>query len=448
MHPDQIDKTPKLSARCRSCFWRGDIDLQPTDNHRAADHPCPNCDDRRMVFHPEKDQLSIAHVDCDAFYASVEKRDNPSLKGKPVIIGGGQRGVVATCCYLARIRGVRSAMPMFKAKKLCPEATIIKPDMAKYKVVSRDIRALFDELTPLVEPLSLDEAFLDLSGTSALAGLSPADQLIRLANRIEDEIGVSVSVGLSHNKFLAKLASDLDKPRGFSIIGKAETTDLLAELPISKLPGFGKRTIADLAKDGLTMISQIQKLDQKWLITRYGERGQALYQLSRGEDHRTIKPEREAKSVSAETTLNRDLHNLADLERVLLKQCERVAADLKRKNLKGLTVTLKLKTNRHKILTRSSTITAPTQLAHQIFDIAQRLLKPMADGSLYRLVGVGMSQLTIASDDMAEASLFADQEDRKRTKSELAMDSLKEKFGADAVMRGRLFSADTANQKK
>ncbi|PJN96384.1 DNA polymerase IV, partial [Amaricoccus sp. HAR-UPW-R2A-40] len=189
---------------------------------------CPACRSPRTVAHPELLDLAIAHVDCDAFYASVEKRDDPSLRDVPLIVGGGQRGVVTTACYLARIHGVRSAMPMFQARRLCPQAVVVKPRMARYVEVSRQIRALMEALTPLVEPLSLDEAFLDLTGTERLHKAPPALLLARLQARVEAELGVSVSVGLSHNKFLAKTASDLDKPRGFSVIGRAETAAFLA----------------------------------------------------------------------------------------------------------------------------------------------------------------------------------------------------------------------------
>ena len=180
-----------------------------------------------MVAHDELGQLSIAHMDCDAFYASVEKRDNPTLRDRPVIVGGGTRGVVSTCCYIARIKGVRSAMPMFQALKLCPEAVVVKPRFPAYLEASRAIRAMMEELTPSIEPLSLDEAFLDLSGTARLHGAPPAVLLARLTKRMEDELGLTGSIGLSHNKFLAKIASDLDKPRGFSVIGRAETESFL-----------------------------------------------------------------------------------------------------------------------------------------------------------------------------------------------------------------------------
>ena len=201
-------------AFCRDCL--SDIFLGASARaNAAADATCPACGGTNIVAHPELDNLTIAHLDCDAFYAAIEKRDDPSLTDKPVIVGGETRGVVSTACYIARKYGVRSAMPMFQAKKLCPQAVILKPRHAYYSAVARQIRALMQDLTPLVEPLSLDEAYLDLSGTDRIHGMSPARTMAKLARQIERDIGISVSIGLSGNKFLAKLASELDKPRGF-----------------------------------------------------------------------------------------------------------------------------------------------------------------------------------------------------------------------------------------
>src|SRR5689334_15449192 len=238
---------------CRDCCVR-----LPTDAASAA--RCPNCRSPRLARHAELFGLAIAHIDCDAFYAAIEKRDNPDLRDKPLIIGGGTRGVVSTACYIARISGVRSAMPMFKARKLCPDAVILPPNMAKYQKAGKEVRALMLELTPLVEPLSIDEAFLDLSGTETLHKSSPAESLARLALKIEREIGITVSIGLSHNKFLAKIASDLNKPRGFSVIGKAETLSFLADKPVRFIWGIGQKTSESLAKDGLTTLGQIQSM--------------------------------------------------------------------------------------------------------------------------------------------------------------------------------------------
>jgi DNA polymerase-4 len=423
---------------CRSCFHL--YELQG---------PCPKCDRPRSITHPELLDLSIAHLDCDAFYASVEKRDNPELAAKPVLIGGEQRGVVSTACYIARMSGVRSAMPMYKAKKLCPDAVVVHPNMKRYQEVGKDIRERMKMLTPLVEPLSIDEAFMDLSGTEKLHGAPPAVQLAKLTASIEKDVGITVSVGLAPNKFLAKLGSDMDKPRGFTVIGEKDATALLATLPITRIYGIGKKSAAALAKDGLTQISQLQSIDEASLIRRYGETGQRLYRLSRGIDTRRVQIGGGAKSVSAERTLARDLADYASLEAKLWSLCETVSSDLKRKELAGVTVTLKLKNSMHRIITRSRTAEAPTQLAETLFEIGQTLLKPMTDGTPYRLIGIGVSQF--------RPLVEADQPDlieptrTRKANAERAMDALKGKFGRSAISKGRSFKeAKTApgEQKK
>ncbi|HVM82894.1 MAG TPA: DNA polymerase IV, partial [Candidatus Binatia bacterium] len=269
---------------CRDCG----ADVAPGERR------CRSCRSTRIARHPELDRLSIAHIDCDAFYAAIEKRDNPALRDVPLIIGGGHRGVVSTACYIARMSGVRSAMPMFQARKLCPQAVVLPPAMSKYQQVGREVRALMLELTPLVEPLSIDEAFLDLSGTEKLHHMTPARSLNKLALKIEREIGITVSIGLSHNKFLAKIASDLDKPRGFSVIGRAETLDFLAGKPVSLIWGVGKVMRERLAQDGISTIGQLQGMDETDLARRYGKMGSHLFHLARGEDRRPVDPEGEA----------------------------------------------------------------------------------------------------------------------------------------------------------
>src|SRR5690349_10267309 len=248
-----------MSALCRDC-------LNPCE---GSDSRCPACGSPRLVVHAELERLAIAHVDCDAFYASVEKRDDPSLKDRPVIVGGGRRGVVAACCYVARLYGVRSAMPMFKALEACPSAIVIHPDMAKYARVGAEIRELMRAKTPLVEPLSIDEAFLDLSGTG-LHHASPAQTLAGLALEIEARIGVTVSIGLSYNRFLAKIASDLDKPRGFAALGRADAPGFLAGKPVSIIFGIGRVAQERLARDGYRMIADLQKADERDLMRLYG----------------------------------------------------------------------------------------------------------------------------------------------------------------------------------
>ncbi|MBX3492060.1 MAG: DNA polymerase IV [Parvibaculum sp.] len=396
---------------------------------------CPACNRPRLKFHPELHDLPIAHLDCDAFYAAVEKRDDPSLRDKPLIIGGGKRGVVSTCCYIARIRGVRSAMPMFKALAACPEAVVMPPNMTKYAEVGREVRQLMRELTPLVEPLSIDEAFLDLTGTERLHHGSPALSMARLVNRIEKEIGITVSVGLSHNKFLAKIASDLDKPRGFSIIGRAETLSFLAAKPVSLIWGVGKAFEAKLARDGITRISQLQRMEENELMARYGSMGSRLWRLARGLDVRTVEPSQGAKSISAETTFTDDISDAAALDRILWPLCEKVSRRAKAAGLSGTTVVLKLKTADFRTRTRNQTLHDPTQLAEVIYRIAAPLLAKEATGTAFRLLGVGISQLT--DGDLADPPDMLDPAATRRATAERAMDRLRAKFGDKSIGKGR-----------
>jgi DNA polymerase IV len=400
----------------------------------AHDTRCRNCRGPRLKRHPEIHELSIAHIDCDAFYAAVEKRDNPDIKDRPVIIGGGTRGVVSTACYVARIKGVKSAMPMFKALALCPEAIVIKPDIRRYSAVGKQVRELMLELTPLVQPLSIDEAFLDLSGTTRLHGMSPALSLATLIKRIEDNIGITASIGLSYNKFLAKVASDMEKPRGFSIIGKAEAKAKLAEMPVGIIWGVGRVFQENLARDGITHIGQLQTMEHNELLRRYGSMGTRLYHLARGEDVRVVAANDESKSISAETTFNSDISDYEALERILWQLSEKVSRRAKHDGLVGVTVALKLKTTDFKTRSRNTTLDDPTQLAHQIFSAAKPLLKREATGTRFRLIGVGISHL---SEAMASAeSSTLDARFAARTKAELAIDKLRGKFGVHAVERG------------
>ncbi len=401
---------------------------------------CAACGGPRMIADPELDALAIGHIDCDAFYASVEKRDDPSLQDKPVIIGGGRRGVVSTACYIARISGVRSAMPMFKALKACPDAVVIKPDMHKYARVGRQVRAMMEDLTPLVEPLSIDEAFLDLSGTERIHGNPPALTLADLARRIEIEIGITVSVGLSYCKFLAKVASDLDKPRGFSVIGRAEAVSFLACQPVTLIWGVGKRFAATLARDGIQTIGQLQAMDETTLTRRYGTMGQRLYHLARGEDARTVARRQSVKSVSHETTFNVDHADAPALVPVLRVQAEKVSARLKAKGLAGRTVTLKLKDDGFQTRTRNRRLDAPTQLADRIFHTALPMLQRELDGTRYRLLGVAVSELSDAHD--ADPADLVDIGGTRRAKAERAIDALRDRFGERAVETGYTFGTD------
>jgi DNA polymerase IV len=401
---------------------------------------CPSCRSPRLLRHPEIDRLTIAHVDCDAFYATIEKRDDPSLADKPLIVGGGQRGVVTTACYIARTYGVRSAMPMFEARRLCPQATIVKPNMAKYAGVSREVRALMQSLTPQVEAISIDEAFMDLAGTARLHGMVPARALARFATQVEREIGITVSVGLAANKFLAKIASDLDKPRGFAVLGQSEAAGFLADKPVTFIYGVGKASQTRLAKDGIRLISDLQRADERDLIRRYGVEGQRLYRLSRGLDSRAVKPDRERKSVSAETTFARDLTAFRPLEKQLWSLAEEVSDRLKEKELAGSTVTLKLKTADFRILTRARSLESPTQLAGRIFGAARDLLTREADGTRYRLLGVGVSALADARD--ADPADLIDKDVGRRAAAERAVDRVRSKFGQDVLKKGLAMDDD------
>ncbi|WP_111430998.1 DNA polymerase IV [Rhodobacteraceae bacterium DSL-40] len=416
------------TALCRDCLtaWSG-----------AG--RCPSCRSPRALRHAELGALAIAHVDCDAFYASVEKRDNPELRDVPLIVGGGSRGVVTTACYLARIRGVKSAMPMFQARKLCPQAVIVKPRMAHYVAVSREIRAMQEELTPLVEQLSLDEAFLDLSGTERLHGMPPAALLVRLQNRIEAEIGVTVSVGLSHNKFLAKIASDLDKPRGFAVIGRAETRDFLARQPIGVLWGVGSATRRALEADGIRTIGDLRLRERKYLIERFGALGDRLWHLGFGEDHRRVMPEHKLKSISNETTFFEDITDIPSLESHLWRLTEKVAMRAKAKGLGGRTVVLKLKHSDHRLLTRRHSLDEPTQMANRIFPVAQKLLLQCSNLNFsFRLIGLGLSNLT-AADDSDRLSGLIDPDDARLCASETLADQIRARFGDKSIMFGRSF---------
>ncbi len=394
---------------------------------------CPTCHSPRIKRHPELHLLSIAHIDCDAFYASVEKRDNPALRDKPVIVGGAQRGVVSTACYIARIHGVKSAMPMFQARKLCPEAVIVKPNMAKYAEAGRAVRELMLQLTPLVQPVSIDEAFLDLSGTQRLHGASPALSLARLIKRIETEVGVGASVGLSHNKFLAKLASDMEKPRGFSVIGKAETMSLLAAKPVGAIWGVGKAAQQHLAKRGITMIAQLQTMARNDLFREFGQMGARLYHLSRGEDTREVDTEGEAKSISAETTFDDDLAEYDQLEQKLWNLCQRVSRRAKKAGQVGQTITLKLKTREFQSRTRAMSLEDGTNLAHVLFESGKQLLQKEVGQQQFRLIGIGLSHLQEAKGIPSEG---LDLRRLTQNKAEAAMDKIREKFGQRAVDKG------------
>ena len=373
-----------MPALCRDCALETD------------GRTCRACGSRRVVQHPDLFELAIAHVDCDAFYASVEKRDRPELAGRPVIIGGGTRGVVTTACYIARLYGVHSAQPMFKALKLCPDAVIIRPDFTKYSLAARAIRALMGELTPLMQPLSIDEAVLDLSGTAALHAAPPAAVLARFAQRVEAEIGITVSIGLAANRLLAKIAAGRDKPRGFSVLGR-DAAAVLASEPVALLPGVGPVLERKLHARGITHLAHLQALDDRTARDRLGDDGPALVARARGEDVRLVHTDHASKSVSAETTFDTDIADRAGLERHLWRMAEKLGRRLREQDLAAGGVVLKLKTAGFASRTRNARLSGPTQLPEMLFAAARALLHRETDGTAFRLIGIGANPLLPAA---------------------------------------------------
>jgi DNA polymerase IV len=413
-----------MTALCRDCFTFA------ADGARR----CAVCGSPRRIAHPELADLGIAHIDCDAFYASVEKRDAPDLRDRPVIVGGGRRGVVSAACYIARRYGVRSAMPMFKALKLCPDAAVVRPNMRKYAEVGAQVRER------MLVGDALGGAALDRRGVSRPArDRAPAQGPARRHARPpraahRGELGITFRSGLSYCKFLAKVASDLDKPRGFAVIGRAEAKSFLAGQPVRLIWGVGGKFAERLKADGITHIAQLQALDERTLVGRYGVMGSRLFHFARGEDERTVEPEHEAKSISAETTFDTDIGDFVSLRRALWPLCEKVSARMKAAGLEGRGITLKLKTAGFKLLTRAARLEHPTQLADTLFRAAEPLLRKEAAGTPFRLIGIGLSHLGPTAGDQND--LFEPQ-GNKRARVERAMDAVREKLGKDAIATGR-----------
>ena len=414
-----------MPSLCRKCF-----------NTFNEEGRCPRCSSPLVVSHSELFDLNIAHMDCDAFYASVEKRDNPDLADKPVIIGGGRRGVVSTACYIARIRGVKSAMPMFKALEKCPDAVVIRPRMKIYAEISQQIRAMMNDITPLVEPLSLDEAFMDMSGTHKLHGAPPAVMLAKLMDRISDNLGLTGSIGLSHNKFLAKIASDLNKPNGYSIIGEAETSSFLKDKSIRLIWGVGASTQKSLEKSGIRTFLDLLRWDRKDLVSKFGSMGDRLWFLARGQDARVVSNSDRIKSISNETTLNENTSNMRVLEGHLWRLCEKVSSRAKSKGLAGTIMILKLKSSNHKIITRRVTLRDPTYMAEDLIRSTYHMMEAAIENGPFRLVGAGLSGLCLASQAQREPELLDDGA-LNRIKVERVTDEIREKFGDEAMIKGR-----------
>ena len=421
-----------MTTLCRNCFHMFEEDAPA----------CPSCGHERLVRNSRLAELGIAHLDCDAFFAAIEKRDDPSLKNKPVIVGGGKRGVVATCCYIARLYGVRSAMPMFQALKACPDAVVIKPNSEKYRIAGLQVREKMQALTPMIQPVSVDEAYLDLTGTNTLHKAPPAVSLARLAAEIERDVGITVSIGLSVNKFLAKTASELDKPKGFAVIAAEEAEALLAPKPVGFIHGVGPKLAKKLSLDGYDTIEDLQRTELRQLIGKYGETGMWLKNRAHGIDNRPVRNDEERKSVSSETTFHKDMSDPAWLEDQLWRLCVKTADRAKATGLVGNVITLKLKTADFRTLTRRLSLAEPTQLAQTLFRSARILLAKEANGrTRFRLIGIGISDL---SEHRADSVDLLDPLVAKRAAAERASDLAREKFGTDAVMTGRSARAKKA----
>jgi DNA polymerase-4 len=375
-------------------------------------------------------------MDCDAFYASVEKRDNPALADKPVIIGGGRRGVVSTACYIARIKGVRSAMPMFQALKLCPEAVVVRGRIEVYVEVSRAVRALMEELTPEVEPLSLDEAFMDMTGTTRLHGAPPAVMLARLVKRMREEIGITGSIGLSHNKFLAKIASDLDKPRGFAVIGTAETEDFLRDKSVRMIFGIGPAGQEALEVAGIRTFADLRRWERADLGARFGAMGDRLWHLCRGQDARRVSSRTAVKSISNETTFHDDTADGDVLDGHIWRLSEKVSDRAKAKGIAGRVVTLKLKKANFALVTRRLSLGDTTQMADRIYRTARGLYEAAGVKGPFRLLGVGLSELEPAEGADRTGDLL-DPGAGKRADAERASDAIRARFGEGAILKGR-----------
>jgi DNA polymerase-4 len=417
---------------CRSCLRSGHVGgTTPPAN-------CPSCGSADVRSGRELFSLTIAHVDCDAFYASVEKRDNPDIRDRPVIVGGRERGVVAAACYIARQFGVRSAMPTWQALKRCPDAVVIRPRMDHYVSISRAIRAHMLALTPLVQPLSIDEAFLDFAGTEALHGCTAAESLLRLQRTIREDIGITVSIGLSGTKSLAKMASDRDKPDGFFAIDMAGAAAWLAPQPVSVLFGLGKAAVARLASAGITSCGDLVAANPRELTALLGRGAPTIRNLAAGIDPRPVTPDREAKSISSETTFITDLSTQAELEAELEILCLKVSTRMKAQGLAGGRVTLKLKRPNHSLLTRSQTLGERTDKAHALFAVGRELLaRETGKGQRYRLLGIGADQL---GPPQGQGLLdIADDNSRRRDDLEAAIDDLHARMGRDSLQTGRRF---------
>ena len=381
----------------------------------------------------------ILHVDMDAFFAAVEQLDNPALRGKPILVGGSpdKRGVVSTASYEARPFGCHSALPMAQAVRLCPQAIIVRPRMERYAEVSRQIFEIFEQFTPLVEPLSVDEGFLDVTGCERLFG--PGEQIGReLKHRINKVTGLTASVGVAPNKFLSKLASDLDKPDGLVVVPSDRIQDFLDPLPLKRLWGAGKATLQRFELLGRRTFGDVRRMQMAELRREFGEAGEQFFHLVRGEDNRPVVPDREAKSISHEVTFATDVLDLEYLRGILLNQTEDVARRLRRHDLLARTVTIKVRRFDFHTITRRVTLEAATDQTNVFWKAAAALLDEHVgrDTLPVRLIGMGVSQLSTV--EQRQLSLFEPPQDKRQRTLDRTMDEIRSRFGKNAISRGQL----------
>ena len=404
--------------------------------HSLLESKCQECNSPRILKLDDLLSLKIAHIDCDAFYASIEKSQNPHLINKPVIVGGGQRGVVTTCCYIARIKGIKSAMPIFKAKKLCPEAIIIPPRMSLYKHISNLIFKKFYQLTPSVETIAFDEAYLDFSGTYQLFKKTPAELLVKLAIEIEKELNITVSIGLSENKFLSKLASSFSKPKGFTVIRSSEKSEFLKKLHIKNIPGIGPKFQKKLEKNSIVKIEDIVNQKPEVLLSKFGKYGLTIWNLAKGIDERKVEASSVRKSISKETTFETDVSDLKILKKTFWILAEEVSEILKNKNILAKSLTIKLKRHNFKIITNTQTFKEPTILAEDLYQVAISLLKKRLELIPFRLIGISTSKFSFEKQETF-TNFYSNSKLRKIEKTEYAMDKIRQKFGKQIIKKGR-----------
>ena len=410
---------------CRDCFQIFKYGLR-----------CRNCNSPRIISHNNLLDLTIAHIDCDAFYASIEKRENPKIRNLPVIVGGKNRGVVTTCCYIARINGVRSAMPIFKAKKLCPDAIIIAPRMGYYKKISKSIKEMLTALSPTIEFISLDEAYIDFEGTRRLHGEAPAVKLAKIAKEIEIKLGISISIGLSYNKFLAKIGSDLDKPRGFSIIGQSDVMKILRNKPISNILGVGAKTKIILESNGISTINDLLIYEKDQLNDLLGSFGETLWFLARGIDYRRITPNKRPRSISCERTLETNQMDFEILISFLWDLTEEISLRLKKLSLVAKKFNLKLKKANFNLIVRTITLENYSNSPETIFQASKILLKRNIVKGPFRLVGITAKDFSDSQNTVWKKNFF-DKQDNQILAAEEAIDNIRSKFGKTSIIKGR-----------